>query len=243
MAGYGSWENWGGMRADPYQSWYGSKGKGKGEAPPSVYGSNIGGSGKGMVGKGMGSQTPCKFFSTTGYCRNGDACGFSHDGAGGDMGGGFDAMPGQKSGEPCKFFARSGWCQWGDECKHEHVGGEGGVSMGTMPVKGKGKSIGVPLGGATASQKSGEECQHFARTGWCKYATQCRHEHVGEFGGMPAWGGSVGMPVGEVGREKSGEACGFFLKSGWCKYGEACRHEHVAGPETPISLGPPPSGE
>ena len=69
--------------------------------------------------------------------------------------------------------------------------------------------------------KSGEVCQFFAKSGWCKYGDTCKHEHIA--------GLSDGPP-----RDRGSEACKFFAKAGWCQYGDSCRYQHVAGPDTPV---------
>jgi hypothetical protein len=59
------------------------------------------------------SQTLCKFFSSTGSCRNGGSCKFTHE---------FDDSNfRRKIDEPCKFLYRPGrWCKKGEDCHFSH---------------------------------------------------------------------------------------------------------------------------
>lgn len=54
---------------------------------------------------------------------------------------------------------------------------------------------------------SGQLCQFFVKSGWCKWGEGCRHAHI----------------PGPDTPPKSGEVCQFFAKSGWCRYGDTCR--------------------
>ena len=85
-------------------------------------------------------------------------------------------------------------------------------------------------GGPGPGPPSGQVCQFFAKSGWCKWGEGCRHAHIA---GPDAPKGGGGPGAGP----KTGEVCQFFAKSGWCKYGDACRHEHIAG----LSDAPPPN--
>ena len=80
-------------------------------------------------------------------------------------------------------------------------------------------------GALSAGAQTGEVCQFFVKTGWCKWGDGCRHAHIP---GPDTPNGGPGRPPGPPG-EKSGEVCQFFAKSGWCKYGDQCRHEHIEG--------------
>ncbi|CAE8624327.1 unnamed protein product [Polarella glacialis] len=246
------------MRAEPYaQSVFG----GKGNSMPFDYGSMQGmqgmpgmqgmdamtmammgygmpmGANMGMPGQSMPGQTPCTYYATKGFCKNGDACRFSHEGAPG-------GMAAQPSGEPCMFFMRSGWCKFGDQCKHTHAGATGmptdGGSFNMSPSvfsMGMGKGKGKGKGGGMPGEKSGEACGFFLKSGWCRYGSECRHEHIAgpdtPVGVIPDMAMMSGMPG-----QKSGEPCGFFRTKGWCKWGDQCKHEHIAGPETPVGVIP-----
>lgn len=115
--------------------------------------------------------------------------------------------------------------------------GEGDTSS---PFGGKGSSIG----------SSGEICQHFARSGWCKHGDGCFHIHSGGpaqqdgggrpsaheilqalgLGGVPesSKGFSAVAPHQNAGVGSSGTICRFFA-SGQCKFGDSCKNLHVAG--------------
>merc|ERR1711933_147396 len=78
------------------------------------------------------------------------------------------------------------------------------------------------------SLPSGEVCQFFAKNGWCKWESACKHAHI-PGPSTPLQTVSVSPPVPQ-------EVCQFFLKAGWCKWADACKHAHVAGPTTPAVL-------
>jgi len=61
------------------------------------------------------SSTLCRFFFQSGYCRNGDACKFSHDSNG------LSRQEALKT-IPCPYYA-SGSCRFGDRCEllHEEI--------------------------------------------------------------------------------------------------------------------------
>lgn len=99
-------------------------------------------------------------------------------------------------------------------------GGPGGCGGCGGCGKGGGPGPGGP--------PTGQVCQFFAKSGWCKWGEGCRHAHIAGSDAPKGGGGKGDGP-------KTGEVCKFFAKSGWCKYGDACRHEHIAG----LSDAPP----
>jgi len=219
------------------------------------------------------SGESCLFFAKSGWCKFGDNCKHSHQtgaptanvssplAASPVTGFGKGALPAavqpqEHTTEVCQFFARSGWCKYGDQCRYTHTGGAGSVQQPQLPQQ--------PIAGALSMapvEKSGEICNFFARSGWCKYGDACRHSHVlsqtqnanvptaGPAGGQLQFAGSqqqsasgqqqfTGGP--SPAPDSSGEVCQFFAQAGWCRHGDKCRHKHVANEHTPV---PVPSGE
>lgn len=79
------------------------------------------------------------------------------------------------------------------------------------------------------SPGTGQVCQFFKKSGWCKWGDECRYQHVH----------GPETPVGVSPTvEKSGEVCQFFTKSGWCKYADKCKHEHIDGNEITVQREP-----
>jgi len=130
------------------------------------------------------------------------------------------------SGEICQFFARAGWCKYGDACRHSHAGatGESTALSPAMAAQLAGLGLGTSLGAVQQSGVSGEQCQFFARAGWCKFGDTCRYTHASS-----GLGGGAAVPPPAAGGLASGEICQFFARAGWCKYGDACRHSHITG--------------
>ena len=94
----------------------------------------------------QGGAGICKFFRTTGSCRSGNNCKFSHEmgnnnnnNNNNNSNGGNGNFNGQDRGQSqgrdkraiCHFFKKNGQCRNGDSCKHSHdLTGSGGWGDG-----------------------------------------------------------------------------------------------------------------
>ena len=64
----------------------------------------------GNTGKGIASTAQCKFFSSSGICRNGDSCQFVHD-----------RLARTPINQPCKYLYQAPFkCSKGDLCHFSH---------------------------------------------------------------------------------------------------------------------------
>ena len=84
----------------------------------------------------------------------------------------------------------------------------------------------------SSGAETGEVCQFFVKTGWCKWGDGCRHAHIPDLT-LQREGRPGGPP-------DPSEACKFFAKAGWCQFGDNCRYQHLAGPQSQSGMG---SGE
>ncbi|CAE7867875.1 HUA1 [Symbiodinium necroappetens] len=99
------------------------------------------------------------------------------------------------------------------------------MSFGPLPGRFSNVRSEPYAGGALSSgAETGEVCQFFVKTGWCKWGDGCRHAHIP--GPDTPKGGRPGGPP------DPSEACKFFAKAGWCQFGDSCRYQHLAGPQT-----------
>eukprot|EP00439_Symbiodinium_sp_Y106_P083518 s1605_g23.t1 len=107
------------------------------------------------------------------------------------------------------------------------------MSFGPLPGRFSNVRSEPYAGGALSSgAETGEVCQFFVKTGWCKWGDGCRHAHIP--GPDTPKGGRPGGPP------DPSEACKFFAKAGWCQFGDNCRYQHLAGPQSQSGMG---SGE
>ncbi|CAH9071801.1 unnamed protein product [Cuscuta europaea] len=76
-------------------------------------------------------------------------------------------------------------------------------------------------------ERAGEpECQHYMKTGDCKFGSSCRYHHP------PGWSGSktnfvlspIGLPL-----RPDAPMCLHYSQNGVCKYGPTCRFDHPMG--------------
>ncbi|KAG0502571.1 hypothetical protein HPP92_002643, partial [Vanilla planifolia] len=66
------------------------------------------------------------------------------------------------------------------------------------------------------------ECQHFMRTGRCKYGSACKYNHPRERNpAVTAILSPLGLPL-----RPGNPMCSFYKMYGTCKYGTACRYDH-----------------
>ncbi|KAK3136444.1 hypothetical protein QOZ80_5BG0434710 [Eleusine coracana subsp. coracana] len=74
------------------------------------------------------------------------------------------------------------------------------------------------------------ECQHFVRSGFCKYKMKCRYHHPrSRLPAPPPTGLSpLGLPI-----KPDQPVCTYYGRFGVCKYGPACMFNH------PFNFGPP----
>lgn len=109
-----------------------------------------------------------------------------------------------------------------------------------LELSGKGMHGGTPLGGKggpvniNAEESlgiSGEVCQFFSRSGWCRWGDACRHVHSGGPAVPINQPLQSAFPSGSAGGT-TGEVCDFFSKAGWCKFADACRYVHPGGGAT-----------
>ncbi|XP_019168489.1 PREDICTED: zinc finger CCCH domain-containing protein 32 [Ipomoea nil] len=67
------------------------------------------------------------------------------------------------------------------------------------------------------------ECQHYMKTGNCKFGSSCRYHHP------PGWNSSniniasspLGLPL-----RPGAQPCSFYLQKGFCKFGLSCKFDH-----------------
>ncbi|CAD6267886.1 unnamed protein product [Miscanthus lutarioriparius] len=73
------------------------------------------------------------------------------------------------------------------------------------------------------------ECQHFIKSGFCKYRMKCRFHHPRSRQSAPLTGLSpIGSPI-----KPDQPVCTYYGRYGFCKYGPACMFNH------PFNFGPP----
>ncbi|XP_066357760.1 zinc finger CCCH domain-containing protein 65-like isoform X1 [Miscanthus floridulus] len=73
------------------------------------------------------------------------------------------------------------------------------------------------------------ECQHFIKSGFCKYRMKCRFHHPRSRQSAPLTGLSpIGLPI-----KPDQPVCTYYGRYGFCKYGPACMFNH------PFNFGPP----
>ncbi|WVZ89533.1 hypothetical protein U9M48_035917, partial [Paspalum notatum var. saurae] len=77
------------------------------------------------------------------------------------------------------------------------------------------------------------ECQHFVKSGFCKYRMKCRFHHPRSHEPAPLTGLSpIGLPI-----KPDQPVCTYYGRFGICKYGPACMFNH------PFNFGPPVPGQ
>jgi len=84
------------------------------------------------------------------------------------------------------------------------------------------------------------ECQHFVKSGFCKYRMKCRFHHPRSCQPAPLTGLSpIGLPI-----KPDQPVCTYYGRFGVCKYGPACMFNHPFnfGPPVPAA-GPPLPGQ
>ncbi|CAN7010060.1 hypothetical protein IGI04_011587 [Brassica rapa subsp. trilocularis] len=133
--------------------------------------------------------------------------------------GGGEAYP-ERSNEPdCIYYLRTGVCGYGSRCRFNHPRDRGAVVGG---VRGGGGGGGG--GDGALPERMGQPvCQHFMRTGTCKYGGSCKYHHPRQGGGSvaPVSLSYLGYPL------RSGEKeCSYYMRTGQCKFGLTCRFNH-----------------
>ncbi|NP_001140642.1 Zinc finger CCCH domain-containing protein 65 isoform 1 [Zea mays] len=85
------------------------------------------------------------------------------------------------------------------------------------------------------------ECQHFVKSGFCKYRMKCRYHHPRSRQSAPPPAGlsPIGLPI-----KPDQPVCTYYGRYGFCKYGPACMFNHPFnfGPPVPAA-GPPLPGQ
>ncbi|XP_062203601.1 zinc finger CCCH domain-containing protein 65-like isoform X2 [Phragmites australis] len=81
------------------------------------------------------------------------------------------------------------------------------------------------------------ECQHFVRSGFCKYRMKCRFHHPRSRLPAPLTGGlsPLGLPI-----KPDQPVCTYYGRFGVCKYGPACMFNHPFNFGPPVSAAGPP---
>lgn len=90
-------------------------------------------------------------------------------------------------------------------------------------------------------ERSGQpECQHFVKSGFCKYRMKCRFHHPRSREPAPLTGLSpVGLPI-----KPDQPVCTYYGRFGICKYGPACMFNHPFSFRPPVpASGPPIPGQ
>ncbi|CAL4907160.1 unnamed protein product [Urochloa decumbens] len=83
------------------------------------------------------------------------------------------------------------------------------------------------------------ECQHFVKSGFCKYRMKCRFHHPRSRQPAPTGLSPIGLPI-----KPDQPVCTYYGRFGVCKYGPACMFNHPFnfGPPVPAA-GPPLPGQ
>lgn len=76
-------------------------------------------------------------------------------------------------------------------------------------------------------ERSGQaECQHYMRTGECKYGSSCRYNHPAE---RTAQRESITLTPMGLPFRPGAAPCSYFMQYGVCKFGETCKYNHPMG--------------
>lgn len=155
----------------------------------------------------------------------------------------FDDYPQRPSEPQCQYFLKTGSCKFKSACRFHHP--KPNLSVRALPQKSMAASpLHPPLpetkknekdqelankdtahefnGGVKSQQfdeypqRPGEaECQHFMKTGYCKFKSACRCHHPKSNLSFPARWRKPDKPI-----------CTHFSRSRICKFGSACRFSH-----------------
>jgi len=186
----------------------------------------------------------CYSFQSSGSCKFGSQCRYSHGEDGGAQqggsggfssggGGGYRSAPRSGPAGPCYSFQESGSCKFGNQCRYTHgdeptSGSAGGGGAPSRYNTGDRYSSGPrSFGSSFGGQRSGGAgpCYEFRDTGVCKFGDQCRFNHGAASSG--GGGGDGGGDRYESRRERpNGGVCYQFKNAGNCTYGEQCRFSH-----------------
>mmetsp|Transcript_37130 Transcript_37130/g.78757 ORF Transcript_37130/g.78757 Transcript_37130/m.78757 type:complete len:545 (+) Transcript_37130:128-1762(+) len=227
----------------------------------------------------------CQFYQKTGLCKFGATCRFDHPEEFGHKPLNSAGYPLNHGSEDCQYYCKTGTCKYGPTCKYNHPEGLA-TSVAQMPP-GPGSSpppIAAPppaqkvaIWGATPPPKAytgakqlnsagypivhnTEDCQHFMRTGECKYGSNCKwnhpegmatavapdyHESVAAAHGSAAppqvpTAQGVGTAVNSAGYplNPGSPDCAFYMKTGQCKFASTCKFNHPEGLATQVAGAP-----
>nr|QEX51229.1 zinc finger CCCH domain-containing protein 65-like isoform X3 [Cymbidium ensifolium] len=155
----------------------------------------------------------------------------------------FEEYPQRPSEPQCQYFMKTGSCKFKSACRFHHP--KPNLSVQASPLKSMAASPLHPpppetnknekdqelankdtaheFNGGVKSQQFDEypqrpgepECQHFMKTGYCKFKSACRCHHPKSNLSFPARRRKPDKPI-----------CTHFSRSGICKFGSACRFSH-----------------
>ncbi|XP_020573217.1 zinc finger CCCH domain-containing protein 37-like [Phalaenopsis equestris] len=159
----------------------------------------------------------------------------------------------------CPFYLKTGSCKFGTTCRYSHPDRYVVTAPVTTPNIGHAYitptaatlPVGVinpaasflptldarfaQFGAATAvyPQRPGEiECDHYMKTGHCKFAERCKYHHpldrsepTASFNRQTQQQ-AVKLTLAGLPRREGSVACPFYMKTGTCKYGAMCRFDH-----------------
>jgi len=158
-------------------------------------------------------------------------------------------LPRRPGASKCSFFIKSGQCKFSVTCKYDHP--ESAIKAHMMQPQQQFQPMmhqqfqpmmhqqqqrammAAPQGGGPITgynskgypiRPGASMCQFFAKTGECKFGSDCRFDHsegVMADDGMMMSTNSIGLPV-----RPGVQLCSFFTKHGSCNYGENCRFDH-----------------
>ena len=182
------------------------------------------------------SSTACKFYLTTGQCRFGNKCRYSHDPEAKSPVDTAEMMdeelvnspPSQDtSARACKFFARNGHCRFGERCRNSHD-----PEMMHVDDEAAERKNGVIVSASSdAASKPVAACKFYVKTGSCRFGDKCHYLHPSE--DSPAAGTTkmkikkIKSPPRQLTRAPV-VPCKFFVRTGHCRFGDQCLYLHDA---------------
>lgn len=110
-------------------------------------------------------------------------------------------------------------------------------SSTAMEHPGVQSQVAAPQREAFPERPDQPQCQHYMKTGCCKYGTTCRYHHPKERVALSPWCmfSSQGLPL------RPGQpTCPFYSRYGICKFGPICKFDHsLTGPNcNPAAFSP-----
>lgn len=107
-----------------------------------------------------------------------------------------------------------------------------GPYQSSGPSAGPYQSSGPSTGPSGSSQKEHslperpdqQECQHYMKTGDCKFGSTCRYHHPPDMGAPKVNLSPIGLPL-----RPGAQPCTHYTQRGFCKFGSACKFDHPTG--------------